>query len=361
LEMERTLYFYAYPSAFQNPGGGEILLLMTKRYLERLGISVQLFNLWTDCFKEGDLLHVFGSIKEALGLMEAAKLKGVTIVHSPVIWYNWQSAFSIPYSSKERGRCVLRQLVKTLLPGVPSSRRKMMQLADVVLGASGGEAAQISRYFLIPKSRVKVVTYGADERYEDASRQLFEEKYGLKNFILTVGRIEPRKNQLTLIRAASRLEQDLVIIGNPVSNHMTYYQQCRRAAGPNVHFIGSLHMDSEALSSAYAACEVFVMPSWFETPGLAALEAGLAGAKVVITQGGPTREYFRDYASYVNPASEKDICEKINAAMRDERAMRLRNHIKTRYLWQHVARQTLEIYRSLGYDYKDVQPGGVNR
>jgi len=42
------------------------------------------------------------------------------------------------------------------------------------------------------------------------------------------------------------------------------------------------------LASAYAACDVFVLPSMFETPGIAALEAGLAGAKIVITKYGGT-------------------------------------------------------------------------
>ena len=67
------IYFYVYPSAFQNPGGGEILLLKTKQYLEELGVNVRLFDQWQHRFQSGDLLHVFGSVKEALGLMETAK------------------------------------------------------------------------------------------------------------------------------------------------------------------------------------------------------------------------------------------------------------------------------------------------
>src|SRR3990167_5426594 len=96
------IYLYAYPSAFQNPGGGETLLLKTKEYLEKMGVEIKLFDLWTDRFKEGDLLHVFGSVKETLGLMQSAKSKGAKIVISPIIWYNWQSALHIPYNLSER-------------------------------------------------------------------------------------------------------------------------------------------------------------------------------------------------------------------------------------------------------------------
>lgn len=343
------IYFYVYPSAFQDPGGGEILLLKTRQYLARSGMRVSLFNMWEDRLREGDLLHVFGSVKEALGLMETAKVKGVTIVHSPIIWYNWQSAFHTSYRLDQRFLCVLRQIVKTVLPAVPSARRKMMQLADLVLAASHMEARQIARYFSIPRARIRVVTYGAEQTYEGASRALFESKFGLRNFILTVGRIEPRKNQLQLIRAVSRLDRDLVVVGNPVSNYMNYYEKCRQEATSRTHFLGHLGADSDVLRSAYAACDVFILGSWFETPGLAALEAGLAGAKVVITQGGSTREYFGDLVDYINPASVADIQAKLLSALKKEKTNRLQSHIRKHFLWQHTATQTVAIYRSLNY------------
>ena len=47
---------------------------------------------------------------------------------------------------------------------------------------------------------------------------------------------------------------------------------------------------------------MFALPSWFETPGLAALEAALAGCSVVITPFGSTREYFGDLVEYARPA-----------------------------------------------------------
>ena len=71
--------FYAYPSAFQNPGGGEIQLLKTKEALQRKGVEVKLFNQWQDSFDDFDILHVFGSVKDCLGLMHSAKNKGLKI------------------------------------------------------------------------------------------------------------------------------------------------------------------------------------------------------------------------------------------------------------------------------------------
>ena len=44
-----------------------------------------------------------------------------------------------------------------------------------------------------------------------------------------------------------------------------------------VRFLG--RVSQESLPKVYAACDVFVLPSLFETPGIAALEAALTGAK----------------------------------------------------------------------------------
>ena len=59
--------------------------------------------------------------------------------------------------------------------------------------------------------------------------------------------------------------------------------------------------DDPLLASACAAARVFALPSWFETPGLAALEAALAGCAVVITPFGSPREYFGDLVEYARP------------------------------------------------------------
>lgn len=348
--MIKSVYFYVYPSAFQNPGGGEILLIKTKKYLEKLGVEVRLFNLWSDKFKTGDLLHVFGSVKEALGLMETAKSKGVRIVISPIVWYNWQSSFQVPYKVKERVFCILRQTVKSILPFAPSARKTMMQISDIVLAGSQMEADQIRRYFLIPKQRIKVVPYGADECFDGVSEEHFDNKYHLKDFVLTVGRIEPRKNQLNLIRAMKGVDKPLVIIGRQVSHHEAYYQKCRREAGPNVHFLGAVEAESQDLKSAFAACSVFVLAAWFETPGLAALEAGTSGARIVITEQGSTKEYFKNYVDYVNPANVDDIRTKIINAFRQPKTNKLQQHLRQNYLWKNTAEQTLNAYHSLTGD-----------
>ena len=342
-----AVYFYVYPSAFQNPGGGEVQLLKTKEYLEKRGIEIKLYDQWKDQLKVGDILHVFGSVKYCYGLMRTAKEAGASVVLSTICWYDWRSAVHTYPQFRQRTLNIIRHGAKVFFPWAPSLRKSMMKISDRLLPNSEAEARQLSRYFRIDPKKIRVILNGVDSFYEKVAPKAFIERYHLQDFFLCVGRIEPRKNQLNLIRSHKGLGRPLVIIGEAVSCYKDYEAQCRKEAAANVHFIGYLTPDSEWLRSAYGACDTFVLPSWFETPGLAALEAALAGAKIVITNGGPTREYFGEKAFYVDPHSVANIREAMIQSNQISKNGLLRERIRENYLWEKVAEKTAACYAEL--------------
>lgn len=345
--MTPRVAFYVYPTAFQNPGGGEVQLLKTKQYLEASGLKVKLFDPWADKLESFDILHTFGSVKDALPMMEAAKRAKIKNILSTICWYSLRSAWGNYGSFDSRLGAVMRHGAKVFFPFVPSERKRMMELADVLIPNSESESQQLERFFQVPKNKIKVVPNAVDSVFANASPDSFMKKYGLRNFVLCVGRIEPRKNQLGMIRALSGSKLTFVIVGNPVKNYHDYYQACLKASGSNVRFLGGISHESEMLASAYAACDTFLLASWLETPGLAALEAGLAGAKVVITKEGAAREYFQNFVSYADPANTRDILDKTLNAVSQPKNNLLQSHIRQNYLWEKTAKKTLEIYNKV--------------
>lgn len=339
--------FFVYPSAFQAPGGGEILLLKTKETLEKRGITVKLFDQWQDKLKSFDILHVFGSVKECLGLMQTARNLGVKVVLSPIFWSTLQRALHEYGSFYKKSQLALRHISKVICPVMPSPRREMFVLADALVPNSEAEAGQIARLFWIDRAKMHVVPLAADERFTRADKAEFINKYRIKDFILSVGRIEPRKNQLNLIKALKGWGLKLVFIGNPVSGYERYYQALRDESDRNALFIERIGHDDNLLSSAYAACSVFVLQGWFETPGLAALEAGMAGAKLAVTEAGSTREYFKDYVEYFNPASPRSIKAAVDRALKREGGDELKNYIMDHFLWSHSAEANINVYKKL--------------
>lgn len=337
--------FYVYPTAFQHPGGGEVQLLKTKEALETLlGTQVRLFDQWSDNFSDFDILHTFGSVKDCLNMILDAREKGVKNALSTICWYSWKSAVHTYGSWTDAGASLLRQFAKSYFPFLPSKRKSMMDHSDILFPNSQTEADQLVRYFCVPREKIFVVPNGVDPIFANAGPDAFVEKYGLKDFILCVGRIEPRKNQLNMIRALKGCKIPLVIIGDYVDQYRKYYEACRLEAGDGVYFLGSIPHDSEILRAAYAACNTFLLPSWLETPGLAALEAALAGAKVVITDQGATREYFSAFATYVTPDNLSNIRNKTLKTFEKPKSTQLKAHIQNNFLWENAAKKTLEGY-----------------
>ncbi len=339
--------FYVYPTAFQAPGGGEVQLLQTKKHLEKLGVQVKLFDPWQDKLKDYDLVHTFGSVKDCLPVMEAAKTAGVPNVLSTICWYSWKSAFHTYPETKARAVSLARHAAKVFFPCMPSKRKRMMEISDLLLPNSVSEAGQLKSFFGAPEKKIIPVPNGVDMSFADAKPDAFISKFGFRDFALCVGRIEPRKNQLGMVRALSGISAPVVFIGAPVPHYQAYYEQCKKEAGKNIHFLGPMPHDSGLLPSAYAACKTFVLASWLETPGLAALEAGLAGANVVITTEGATYEYFQDFASYAPPDKLSEIRRVVEKSLERPKSDLLKQHIAANYSWTQVAEKTLEAYRTL--------------
>jgi glycosyltransferase involved in cell wall biosynthesis len=111
-----------------------------------------------------------------------------------------------------------------------------------------------------------------------------------------------------------------------------------------VSWLGGLDHHDPLLASAYAAARVFALPSWFETPGLAALEAALAGCPIVITPFGSTRDYFGDLVAYARPNRVAEIRRAVWRCWNEGPDPRLARRIATHYLWPTVAQLTAEVY-----------------
>ena len=314
--------FTCYPTAFQAPAGGEAQLLSTYRAVKRLGIHAELFDPWSTRMADFDVVHHFSIEPGGESIIRAAHEMGVGVALSTIIWVESEGRFPVGHV------------------------RHMGQFADLLLPNSRLEAERLAKTLDYPMDKFHVVHNGIDRSYmRKADPRPFERKFGLKRFVLCTARFDYRKNQLGLIRALKGTDLAVVFIGGV--RDPEYLSQCRKEATPRMHFLGALPPDSPLLRSAYAACEVFVMPGLLETPGLAALEAGASGAKVVVTQEGSTREYFGDLATYVHPLAYRQMREAVLAAFHAKKDARLRRHLLRNFTWDRAGLQTLEAYRAI--------------
>lgn len=347
LDCERGLCvgFVGKDPRAEDAGGGEVQMAKTAEALRRLGVEIRFLTKRRE-MPDVDLLHLFGSRPEWLDWVEQAKRFRVPAAVSTIAWFDpasyWSDAPTLPRKVAAMGRFAAR----LAFPRLPSWRRRLYHAADRLLPNSHAEARQLTRLFQVRKHAIRVVPNAADLRFAEAVREPFVERFGISGFVLCPGRIEPRKNQLTLIRALGEASVPLVILGRAVPGHETYAARCRREAR-DVTFIDTLQHEDPCLASAYAACGCLALVSRFETPGLVALEAALCGTPLVLTEGGATREYFGEFARYVNPSGLGEIRRAVVRAAASPRNPALADHVRMRYTWEETAQATLAVYREL--------------
>ncbi len=333
---------------FQSPGGGENQLIQTARHLEELDIPVRLFSGWTDRLETARLLHLFGMSREGLELARVARKVGVPVLVSPICWYEPRALAALEAHPARKLASLAAWGLRQITPVIPSWRRELLRLANRLLPNSRSEATQLVRLFGVARERIRIVPNGVLPSIGLASPDLFRQRWQAGPFVLYVGRIEPRKNTLGLIRAIGPLKMPLVIIGEAPPGHERYGEQCRRAGRDQVVWLGRLDHHDPLLASAYASARVFALPSWFETPGLGALEAALAGCAIVITPYGSTRDYFGDLVEYARPDRVAEIRRALAKCWDDGPDPRLSRLIANQYLWPTVAQITAEVYDQAG-------------
>jgi glycosyltransferase involved in cell wall biosynthesis len=339
-----SVLVHAPAQVFQTPGGGEVQLAQTARHLADRGVPVRPFCPWRDRLEDARLLHLFGMSRDGLELARIAKSRGVPIVLSPICWFQPRALWTLATSRAEGASNLAKWATRAFIPRLPSWRRELLALCDRILPNSRAEADQLVGLFGADRDRVRIVPNGVDLRFAAADPSQFRDAFGDESFVLYCGRVEPRKNVLGLIRAVSQLGRRLAIFGDPVPGHEEYARVCVRAGEGRALWHPRLDHDDPLLESAYAVARVFALPSWFETPGLAALEAGLAGTAVVITPFGCAREYFGELAHYARPDRPRELARAIDRAWELGADPALRERIAARYSWSTVARITAEAY-----------------
>jgi len=314
--------FNTYPWAFATPGGGEIQLLKYAEHLPALGVEVELHDIWKPAFDRVDMVHFFACLGGSIQFCGYAKSRGLPLVISTSLWITEETAHRYPMDEI----------------------RAQLSLADLIITNSDTESDVLSRVFGLPRGNFVAVMNGVEPHFSEAhDPALFRAHFGIDGpFVLNVGNVEARKNQLNLARAMKGHDLPVVVIGH--IREPDYGREMIEEGGAQLRYLGPLDHADPLLASAYAACAAFVLPSTLETPGLAALEAAAAGAPLVVTSEGSTRDYFGSMAHYIRHDDPADIRRGIDDALAAGPNPGLKAHMQQNFAWGTVTKTLADIY-----------------
>lgn len=180
------------------------------------------------------------------------------------------------------------------------------QETDLILADSLTTKQDIERLLTLKKAKVKLLYPGLNLQKPDKKTiDSILSRLGLRQnrFLLTVGKLEPRKNLERLIRAYEFLRTDfpLVIVGPKGWGNLDL-------SGKNVRVVG--YLSDAQLNSLYQSCYLFVYPSLYEGFGYPLLEAAYFQAPLAVANTSSLAELGAGISEQFDP---KNINEMVRA------------------------------------------------
>lgn len=315
----------------KNFAGDSKIVLMTAKYLRRLGVEVDINDGYITDYSSYDIVHLFNLTRmgETYKYYKQAHRQKKNIVTTPIYWnlkrYYMHNNNIENIKLWEKSNLYREEILKGSKMLLPNSELEKEKL--------------INEFKLINPCRV--VYHGVEIEHDETPLYNLKARYNLNNYVLCVARITPEKNQLALARACSKLDTNLVLIGK--INDKAYYDKCIEY--DNVVYLG--FMDSYHIYNAYRFAKIHVLPSFMEIPGLSSLEAAASGCTVASTCEGSATEYFKDYALYINPYDEESILNAVENGLKQRKKNNLKNYVLENYGWDKCIKQLYNCYNEL--------------
>jgi glycosyltransferase involved in cell wall biosynthesis len=361
-----------------NGGGGDLVQIEnTARELRKLGVKVDIKTEFGVDMSHYDLVHIFQLDWNADNYFytNEAKKYGKPLVLSP-IHHNVEEVkkFDDTYVFDYRriskvvfrnqfSRDVFKNFYRALFDlskikpvlysiflGLKNMHVKVLQQSDAVLVQTNLEAKDLEYTYGVKLKKWKIVVNGVGEQFLDHSH--YKNPFHFEDYIICVGRVEPRKNQLSIIYAVEQFRKEenidvkLVFIGRyNVLNHLEYTLRFKQMLKKYPWIIHIEKIPYEVIPNYFHFAKVGVSASWFETTGLTSLDALFCGTNAVAA-GDRAKEYLGDFATYCRPDDVKSIKDAIRKEYYAKRPV-LPAKMKKEYTWEYAAKQTLDVYSEL--------------
>ena len=234
--------------------------------------------------------------------------------------------------------------------------------ASSIIAVSEFTKSDLMHFFGISEEKIHIVYSGIDASFQvlpEGDPRLLgtRAKYKLeKQFILSLGTIEPRKNLIALIDAFSLLRSrgklqntELVLAGARGWLAEETFRAARRSPfARDIRFLGRIEPgDRPAL---YNLASVFAYPSFFEGFGFPPLEAQACGVPVIASNRTSLPEILSDSAQLIDPWATEDLAAALYLCDTSEehRQTLIRRGLDNarRFSWNKTAQETRLILRS---------------
>ena len=195
----------------------------------------------------------------------------------------------------------------------------------------------------------------------EGSGSTFRKKFNIPEsmkIFLYLSRITPIKGLPMLIEAIASIRQQfsdcvLVLAGADEFNHLKDVQKAINDFGIQNNVVLTGMLKDQVKRDAFAAADVFILPTHRENFAIVVAEALAAGVPVITTKGAPWQElvtydcgWWTDISAGALAVALQDACARSPEVLKamGERGRKL---VSSHYTWKQAAEMTIELYEWL--------------
>jgi D-inositol-3-phosphate glycosyltransferase len=249
---------------------------------------------------------------------------------------------------------------------------EVLKHSDLLVAESQASKDHMVMDYGVDPVRIEIVPCGVDiSIFRPQDRQQARRRLGLPEgpILLFIGRLQPLKGIDTLLRCTRvvrRRHDDIkvLIVGGGVDSDDPHERQERERLhtlvrqldlARHVQFIDA--QPQEQLAYYYAASDVLVMPSHYESFGMVVLEAMACGTPVVASHvGGLASTVLPGQTGFLAPVGNVQAfarsVEQLISTPELWQSMSKAAHLRAQaYTWPRIMKRTLQLYRGLQRQY----------
>jgi len=376
---------------FDKFGGDTIQMLKTKEFLEnKYNLSIYICLSESEIFSHPDakIVHIFNieTTEDTLGYIKSAEESGKKVVISTINWdyshamyAKYLAWFNIypEYAFYESIKKLITNILNFFILNIPflrkkykeyinkgvyntkkyiNNRKKALLKADLLIPNSDEELSMLSKEYEIDLKILKQKSYVIPNAIDSNLIKETDKKPdfigNLNNYVLQIGRIDPVKNQINVVKALfNKPDISIVFVGRV--QDPKYYNELKNISKNrgNVYFFDEIRHEDIYAFYKNAACHV--LPSFKETTGLVTIEALFSGCQIVVAgeKFCPVKYYEFDKLGFLcNPYDINSIKNAILKSIYTPKNIEINDEYKFKVSYENVADMTYKAYLNLALE-----------
>lgn len=320
-------------------GGFEIQMLAAHNAIKGFPkhVEVSLINPW-EKDSQFDISHFWGLEISNYGNIYWSKRSGKAVVLTALLGY---------FDSYSQ---VIKHYLSKYV-GVNKARFKMLQFIDVLVVVNEIQKRNAIRFYGVSEYKVFVVPNIVNAKYfQNKVSSNFKSPF--QNFILSVGNICRRKNQLLLVKACLEARINLILVGKILTGEDDYAQEIEELTfnKSNIIWIKGLKEDSDELVGMVKSCSAVALISNEETQPISLLEAAVCQKPIIIAKKSYANQKYYSNAYKVNNNSKDELINACRAVLSEPAKYITPLNILEECKETSVAESYIEIYKKILYD-----------